>query len=147
MKREQKYEISNKIPTMSMSNVTSNAYVDLSSFFNAQHLLSQSLENESHKLAQYPRGTRKEGDNRRKRGNCRHCPNTICGKRNARQTSYYCIQCGISLHPDCFHTYHNNLKKMKFPQNNSQNNTSTSSQQAAANDSVTSTTNDILSTH
>ena len=95
---------------------------DVPPFLNAEHdqlahqaLNHQTFEHENHKLAQYPRGTRKEGDTRRKRGNCRQCPNTICGKRNARQTSYFCVQCGISLHPDCFHTYHQNPTNIKIP--------------------------------
>ena len=96
-------------------------HVDIPSFLNSDHdhlphhvPNHHTLEHDNHKLAQYPRGTRKEGDTRRKRGNCRQCPNTISGKRNARQTSYFCVQCGISLHPDCFHTYHQNLANIKI---------------------------------
>ena len=93
-------EITNKIAPILTGLYDSNSHADLSFFLNAQH------DNDGHKLAQHARGTRKTGDNRRKRGNCRQCPNTIGGKRNARQTSYYCIQCGVSLHPDCFHLFH-----------------------------------------
>ena len=69
-----------------------------------------------HKMAQYLRGSRKEGDNRRKRGNCRNCPNTINGKRNPRQTSWYCTKCNVTLHPECFQPYHDNLKGMSIPE-------------------------------
>ena len=109
-----------------------NSHADLSSFLNTHN---------DHKLAQHARGTRKQGDNRRKRGNCRQCPNTVDGKRNARQTSYYCDTCRVSIHPDCFHLFHSKKLQQHDHESTKINNDSV----ATTNDSVA-TTNDSVET-
>jgi hypothetical protein len=39
---------------------------------------------------------------------CRECPNiSENGKKNyQRKTNWYCDQCKVAFHPDCFHTFH-----------------------------------------
>jgi len=134
-------EISNRIAPI--LNGLYNSHADLSSFLNTQH------DNNGHKLAQHARGTRKQGgDNRRKRGNCRQCPNTVDGKRNARQTSYYCTQCDVSLHPDCFHLFHSkNLQKSETVESKKiKNNSETTNEQIATTNDPVATTNDSVAT-
>jgi len=138
-------EISNRIAPI--LNGLYNSHADLSSFLNTNH------DNNDHKLAQHARGTRKEGDNRRKRGNCRQCPNTVNGKRNARQTSYYCETCKVSLHPDCFHSFHS--KKLQQPDHetveskkiNNDSIATTNDSIATTNDTVAITCNNLLPVH
>jgi hypothetical protein len=130
-------EISNRIAPI--LNGLYNSHADISSFLNAHH------DNNDHKLSQHARGTRKQGDNRRKRGNCRQCPNTVNGKRNARQTSYYCETCQVSLHPDCFHSFHS--KKLQQPDHETVESTKINNDSiATTNDSVATTNNSVATT-
>lgn len=129
-------EISNRIAPI--LNGLYNSHADLSSFLNTHH------DNNDHKLAQHARGTRKQGDNRRKRGNCRQCPNTVDGKRNARQTSYYCETCQVSLHPDCFHSFHS--KKLQQPDHETVESTKINNDSIATTNDSIATTNDLVAT-
>ena len=62
-----------------------------------------------HTLLCYEAGTRNNNPNdlRAKRSDCRNCPNLgRNGSRFSRQTSFYCSQCLVGLHPECFSAYH-----------------------------------------
>jgi len=48
-------------------------------------------------------------DKRRLPGRCRHCPNkNNDGRKNNRETTFWCIKCCVFLHPECFESWHEN---------------------------------------
>ena len=68
----------------------------------------------THTLQQTDPGTfdRNPGSRRRFAASCRNCPNLdASGNRNtSRQISYYCVECYVHLHPECFDDYHANIR-------------------------------------
>lgn len=62
--------------------------------------------------------TTQNAGNRRKRMNCKNCPNTKDGARNnGRRTDYYCTVCNVPLHPECEAEYHaKRLRQQEQPQ-------------------------------
>lgn len=68
----------------------------------------------NHNLIRTPIGSRGDGSNRRLNAECRNCPNTAAGgkRKRDRKTSYYCVACGIFLHPECHIPYHERLQAL-----------------------------------
>ena len=65
----------------------------------------------THTLQQTDPGSHDRNPRSRRRfvASCRNCPNLDAnGNRNTnRQTSYFCVECNVHLHPECFDIYHN----------------------------------------
>jgi ferredoxin-thioredoxin reductase catalytic subunit len=64
-----------------------------------------------HELKKFEVGSRQGDDARRKRGECRQCPNTYIGDdgkkhRSSRRTSWFCSVCKVAFHPECFVKWH-----------------------------------------
>lgn len=62
----------------------------------------------NHTLIQFEPGSMADGTKRRKQVACRACKNlTTDGSRNTlRRTSYFCQECKIGFHPECFTQHH-----------------------------------------
>jgi hypothetical protein len=70
----------------------------------------------SHKLVQFPEGSYGDGSRKRKRMHCRGCPNTSENGHNyQRKTNWYCHQCKVGFHPDCFQSYHKDASPNYVP--------------------------------
>lgn len=61
-----------------------------------------------HTLKRHPPGSdsARRAGNRRKRRCCVHCRHAPA---NQRRTSFFCVECGVSLHPQCDAEYHSQL--------------------------------------
>lgn len=65
------------------------------------------LLKETHTICQYDKGSRNDESNRRKSMKCRHCNSQYSSKGKLKYTKYFCLECKVALHPECFDDYHN----------------------------------------